>query len=119
MNYDTGFLCPVNDPQGRLREILATISTMRSPRGRFVLTLAGTQTSDRDSISAAGATGQLRRLTPSADAEALILGRTITGGPLPTSPAGVVSPVVLTRPCITRAAMTPAIVDAGTFKSPE
>jgi len=87
-------------------------------RGKFVLCLGGTASSDVPGLSAAGKTPELRRLTPAADAEALMLGRVVSIPELPRSPAGVVAPVVITRACAKLLNWQTSVVDCGTFRSP-
>lgn len=84
----------------------------------FYLCLGSTSISDVDGISAAGSTPEYRRLTPAADAEALVLGHTKTVEKLPVSPLGVVSPVVITRACLQLSNIVPQIVDCGAFVPP-
>lgn len=85
----------------------------------FVLCLGSTATSDIDGISAAGATPEDRRLTPAIDAEALVSGRTFSSKSIPVSPTGIVSPVVITRACLTMLNIVPRIFDCGSFVSPQ
>ncbi|MBS1999804.1 MAG: TIGR00303 family protein [Cyanobacteria bacterium SZAS LIN-2] len=85
----------------------------------FSLALAGTEMSDLDGVSAAGACAESRRLTPRLDAEALLRGRTAGGESLPSSPAGVTSPVVVTRACLSLLQHRLSIFDCGTFSAPE
>jgi uncharacterized protein (TIGR00303 family) len=100
-----------------LREFRAFGTVRAGARGRFVLALAGTQTSDREGISAAGVSAEARRATPAVDAEALVLGHPV-GGPLPVSPAGIVSPVVITRAALRFLECQIVVVDCGTFLRP-
>ncbi len=100
-----------------LEELQRTFS--RSGPAAFVLCNAGTRVSDHEGISAAGADPQARRLTPALDAEALLLGRTLSAKCLPVSPRGIVSPVVITRACLKLLNLDIKIVDCGSFKSPE
>jgi uncharacterized protein (TIGR00303 family) len=85
----------------------------------FLLCLGSTETSDIEGISAAGATPEARRLTPAIDAEALVSGRTFSSGSIPVSPIGIVSPVVITRACLTKLNIAPRIFDCGSFVSPQ
>lgn len=93
---------------------------LRGPtrRGKFVLCLGGTETSDVPGLSAAGKTPELRRLTPAADAECLILGRVVSVPEVPKSPAGVIAPVVITRACSRLLCWDITVVDCGTFQTP-
>ncbi|SRR5579875_113305 len=112
----------VHDAGGKLRQFLAAFATACAgsggSSGRFVLALGSTMTSDMPGISAAGATPRLRRLTPRTDAEALVLGRTADGHELPVSPAGIVSPVVITRAVTVSMSLPVAVVDCGSFEPP-
>lgn len=105
------FIRVVNE-QGRMSELM---QSCKERRAEFFVCLAGTATSDEPGISAAGATPELRRLTPALDAEALILGYTKCAEKLPVSPSGIVSPVVITRACLKLADVVPQIVNCGAF----
>jgi len=97
---------------------LATLSN-RKDSGAFFLCVASSASSDIEGISAAGASPELRRVTPSIDAEALIMGQPCGEADLPVSPTGVVSPVVITRACTKLAGFAITVVDCGTFKQPQ
>jgi uncharacterized protein (TIGR00303 family) len=112
--FDSGFVQVVND---RLR--MESLFTEMSSSRAFYLCLGGTKTSDLVGISAAGATPELRRVTPAADAEALLLGYTKTVEKLPVSPRGIVSPVVITRACLQLADIEPLVINCGAFKAPQ
>ena len=88
----------VNDPTGHAQDILDAIA--RAASFSFSLAIGSTRTSELDGVSAAGATPADRRLTPTYDAEAFYTGRVISGKGLPVSPEGIVSPVVITRACL-------------------
>ncbi len=115
---DTGLLSLVNDPSGRLRRFVERLAVAAKGRGRFVLCLGSTRTSDIEGVSAAGATPAARRLTPAIDAEALVLGRTVSQEKLPVSPAGIVSPVVITRAALGLCGVGALVVDCGSFQPP-
>ena len=85
----------------------------------FALCLGGTETSDIEGISAAGATPQARRLTPAIDAEALVTGKTFSSETIPVSPIGIVSPVVITRACLNKLNISARVFDCGSFVSPQ
>ncbi len=110
-------LAVINSPQGCLEPLLARLAPVNG-RGLFVLSVGGTATSDREGISAAGRTSNDRRLTPCLDAEALMAGVTLSASALPVSPAGIVSPVVLTRAALSFLAIDIEIVDCGSFVPP-
>jgi len=113
------FVYSLNDPGGQLAILLGALkSSCRSRGGRFVLCVGSTETSDVPGISAAGASPELRRLTPSIDAEVLVLGRTVGGQRLPVSPAGIVSPVVITRAALRLLGLPVIVVDCGSFRPP-
>ncbi len=112
--FDSGFLQVANDRQ-RMDNLLSDAGNSCG----FYLCLGGTKTSDLVGISAAGATPGLRRLTPAADAEALLLGYTKTVEKLPVSPSGIVSPVVITRACLQLADIEPQVINCGAFTAPQ
>lgn len=80
---------------------------------RLVLVAGTTETAAIDGISAAGASPALRARTPSADAEIVCYGLPIGGGPVPVSPAGCVTPAVVTRAARTLVGFDVTVVDAG------
>lgn len=103
----------LNDPFGNLERIAKTFS--RDHNACFVLCNAGTKVSEHEGISAAGIDPLARRLTPALDAEALLLGRTISADRLPVSPLGIVSPVVISRACLRLLNMDISVIDCGSF----
>jgi len=111
---DNSFLPIVNDK----RRMVPLLELLQSECA-FYLCLGSTLTSDIEGISAAGSTPQFRRLTPAADAEALVLGHTKALDRLPVSPLGVVSPVVITRACLQLANIAPQVVNCGAFIPPQ
>lgn len=111
------FVRIVNDVDGQIPSLLNYLEGKKG-RGTFVLSIASSESSDVEGISAAGASAELRRLTPTIDAEALVLGKPSGAATLPVSPAGVVSPVVITRACLDLAGLTSSVVDCGAFHSP-
>ncbi|MCC7530426.1 MAG: TIGR00303 family protein [Candidatus Melainabacteria bacterium] len=112
------FFRVVNSGDGEIAWLLDGLKG-RKGKGAFFLCVASSESSDIEGISAAGASPELRRITPSIDAEALVTGRPSGGAALPVSPTGVVSPVVITRACIELAGFGITVVDCGTFKPPE
>lgn len=112
------FVRVVNSCDGEIDRLLGSLKN-RKGKGAFFLCVASSGSSDIEGISAAGASPELRRLTPSIDAEALVSGAPAGGAELPVSPTGVVSPVVITRACIELAGFGITVVDCGTFKPPE
>lgn len=112
------FVRTVNSAGGEIAGLLDALQN-RKGKGAFFLCVASSASSDIEGISAAGASPELRRLTPSIDAEALITGQPAGGAELPVSPTGVVSPVVITRACTELAGFGITVVDCGTFKHPD
>lgn len=112
----TCFIRVLNDPWRTASRVLDSVRESKTPA--FLLSLGATMTSDVDGISAAGITPEARRMTPAVDAEILIMRRTVNGAPIPVSPAGIVSPVVITRACMELVGLTPRILDCGTFVAP-
>lgn len=106
----------INDPDGRLADLLSGFKA--SKNAAFILLTASSKVSEYEGISAAGVNPQARRLTPALDAEALILGATVSAGHLPFSPRGIVSPVVVSRGCLNLLGLEKRVVDCGSFQSP-
>ncbi len=109
------FLQAIHDPHEKLdhlRQILGAGSAA------YYLCLGGTATSDIDGVSMAGATPEMRRLTPSLDADILVAGKARPNESIPVSPLGIVSPVVIVRACLRLLNVRPFVVDCGTFRSP-
>ena len=109
------FVNLLNDPDGGLK---SSLSALYGKRGKFFLCIGSTRTSDIAGISAAGITAEARRLTPCTDAEALIAGRALTADSIPISPAGVASPVVITRACLGLIDLAVEVIDCGAFTPP-
>jgi uncharacterized protein (TIGR00303 family) len=114
ITHNDRFLQIVNDPI----RMISLMDQLSADCG-FYLCIGSTSTSDGEGVSAAGSTAQARRLTPAADAEALVLGYTKTLDHLPVSPLGIVSPVVITRPCLQLANIDPQVIDCGAFVPPQ
>lgn len=102
----------VHTPQPQDRLLLESIKQSR--RATFILALGGTEVSDIAGMSAAGADASAIRHTPARDARAL-MGALRAGETLPVSPAGVTSPVVLTRAALSFCSHSKLIVDCGSF----
>jgi uncharacterized protein (TIGR00303 family) len=109
------FLQTIHDPLSRSVELQDILGR---GNGDYYLCLGGTQTSDIEGISAAGATPQERRLTPSIDGDILVHGRPRDNENVPVSPTGIVSPVVIVRACLDLMQWRSFVVDCGTFRSP-
>ncbi len=119
---DSDVVAVVHDPGGAMSTFAERLAALPGvaggARGCFILALGSTFTSDVPGVSAAGATPALRRLTPRIDAEVLVSGKTVDGSSLPVSPAGIVSPVVITRAALGLMRLPVSIVDCGTFSPP-
>lgn len=113
------FFCIVRDPDGRLNRFLHELRPALAKRGRYALCIGGTETSDIEWISAAGADGLSRRLTPAIDAEALVLGKPKSANSIPVSPRGIVSPVVLSRAMLELLECNMDVFDCGVFSEPK
>lgn len=113
------FIKTMHDPRRRLARVLEHLGTAVKRPGRFALAIGSTETSDIEGISAAGASGPARRATPALDAEALVLGMTVSGTSMPVSPDGIVSPVVASRAMVNLLDCKIEVFDCGTFTSPK
>lgn len=111
------FIRVVNDRDGQLPPLIDFLKNKKGT-GAFLLSIASSESSDVEGISAAGASAELRRLTPTIDAEALVLGKPAGDSRLPVSPTGVVSPVVITRACLELAGLNATVIDCGAFQAP-
>lgn len=109
----------LHNPDNRTDAFLARWQPTLSKRGLFALCVGSTECSDLDGISAAGADGPSRRLTPAVDAEALVLGRTNSAPKIPVSPAGIASPVVLSRAALSVLNCDIEVIDCGAFFAPQ
>ena len=114
--FSTPNIKVLNDPLGRFTSLRDNIS--RAGNGLFLLCTGGTRTSDCEGISAAGASSTDRRLTPALDAEALVLGHTLSAAQLPVSPDGIASPVVISRALVNKLKMQSLVVNSGCFAAP-
>lgn len=103
----------LNDPNKNFESLV--LSFRKDHDACFLLVNAGTKASEHEGISAAGSDPEARRWTPALDAEALVLGKTISAGSLPVSPRGIVSPVVISRACLGLLNMEVKIIDCGSF----
>jgi uncharacterized protein (TIGR00303 family) len=113
------FVKAVHEVDQRLSHLLETWGTaLHEGNGIYALCIGSTSTSDIDGISAAGADGDSRRLTPAIDAEALVLGRPVSAAGIPVSPAGVVSPVVISRAMMDLVRCRINVFDCGAFVPP-
>ncbi len=80
---------------------------------RFLIVVGTTTTAEIDGISAAGRTPEQMRQTPSADAEIISYGTTVTAPVVPVSPSGCPTPAVVTRAVAELGEVDIALVDAG------
>ncbi len=113
------FVQSVWDPDGRLKSFLHDMRVALRMPGKFALCIGSTATSDLEGISAAGADGNARRLTPAIDAEALVLGSPRSADQVPVSPRGIVSPVVLSRAMMSLVDCSIDVFDCGAFYPPQ
>src|SRR5262249_53469870 len=113
-----GYLREINAEDGNLHAFSRRLRQASKRRGAFILCLGSTATSDIDGISAAGSTAAERRMTPIIDAEALVLGQPLSLPFLPTSPTGIVSPVVISRAAFQLSGIDTCVINCGTFKEP-
>lgn len=82
-------------------------------RGVFTCTVANTMTSTIPGVSDAGDTPELTLFTPAADAELLVLGRTVCMKGIPINPGGIPTPATLTQAALNLSGMPYHIIDAG------
>ena len=97
----------------------AWAARLRGRRPLFVCTIAQTDTARIDGISAAGATPELRELTPAADAEALYYGSARCLHGVPANPLGPPGPAIITIAALRLARIPFLVVDAGTRVRPQ
>lgn len=84
----------------------------------FYLVISGTELIKYPGISAAGASPELLAYTAALDAEYLCLGQTLTLSELPRSPAGIISPALISRRCLELLELRPHIINAGAHIKP-
>jgi len=111
------FVRTVHEEHGAAERICKRVSNIKC-RGTFILCIASTETSDVPGVSAAGRTPELRRFTPTADAELLVRGSVKSPVEIPRSPAGVIAPVVITRACAKLLNWDISVVNCGVFCPP-
>lgn len=85
----------------------------------YILCIAGTKTIYHEGISAAGASTDMLPYTAALDAEYLQTGKVTTIDKLPVSPAGIVSPVLVSRACLEISEASSTVIDAGAFIKPK
>jgi uncharacterized protein (TIGR00303 family) len=117
------FLRLINNHNDSLRSTIETLTAAvrgGAGKGMVALAIAGSEVSDLPGLSAAGADGAARRMTPAIDAEAMVLGRPASCRSLPMSPEGVVSPVVAARAMLVGLlGCVVQVFDCGTFTAPK
>src|SRR5688500_18553367 len=101
------------------RRARAFAARLRGRRPLFVCTIAQTDTARIPDISAAGATPELRELTPAADAEALYYGSARCLHGVPANRLGPPGPAIITIATLRLARSPSLVVDAGTRVRPQ
>ncbi len=91
------------------------LSKIWGKRGIFTCTIANTMTSTMPGISDAGDTPDLTLYTPAADAEFLVLGKTVCMKGIPINPGGIPTPATLTKAAL-NLSKTPLIIINGGCK---
>ena len=94
------------------------MSRIWGKRGVFTCTVGNTMTSTIPGISDAGDTPDLTLFTPAADAEMLVLGKTVCMKGIPINPGGIPTPATLTMAALRLSGMPLYIVDGGTKVKP-
>ena len=94
------------------------LSRIWGKRGVFTCTVGNTMTSTIPGISDAGDTPELTLFTPAADAEMLVLGKTVCMKGIPINPGGIPTPATLTMAALQLSNMPLYIVDGGTKIKP-
>ncbi|MCL1979251.1 MAG: TIGR00303 family protein [Methanomassiliicoccaceae archaeon] len=89
------------------------LSRIWGKRGVFTCTVANTLTSTIPGISDAGDTPELTMFTPAADAELLVLGKTVCMKGIPINPGGIPTPATLTKAALEISRMPFFIVNGG------
>ncbi len=89
------------------------LSRIWGKKGVFTCTVANTLTSTLPGISDAGDTPELTMFTPAADAELLVLGRTVCMDGIPINPGGIPTPATLTKAALEISDMPFFIVNGG------
>jgi len=89
------------------------LSRIWGKKGVFTCTVANTMTSTIPGISDAGDTPELTLFTPAADAELLVLGKTVCMKGIPINPGGIPTPATLTKAALEISKMPFFIVNGG------
>ncbi|MCL2711801.1 MAG: TIGR00303 family protein [Methanomassiliicoccaceae archaeon] len=99
----------------KAKEILSRIW---GKKGVFTCTVGNTMTSTIPGVSDAGDTPDLTLFTPAADAEMLVLGKTVCMKGIPINPGGIPTPATLTMAALQLSNMPLYIVNGGTKIKP-
>lgn len=94
------------------------LSRIWGKKGIFTCTVANTLTSTIPGISEAGDTPDLTLFTPAADAELLVLGKTVCMDGIPINPGGIPTPATLTKAALEISDMPLLIINGGCKISP-
>ncbi len=89
------------------------LSRIWGKQGIFTCTVANTLTSTIPGLSDAGDTPELTMFTPAADAELLVLGKTVCMKGIPINPGGIPTPATLTQAALELSKMPYLIVNGG------
>ncbi len=89
------------------------LSKIWGGRGVFTCTVANTLTSAIPGVSDAGDTPELTLFTPAADAELIVLGKTVCMKGIPINPGGIPTPATLTIAALNLSGMQHHIINAG------
>ena len=89
------------------------LSRIWGKKGVFTCTVANTLTSTIPGISDAGDTPDLTMFTPAADAELLVLGKTVCMKGIPINPGGIPTPATLTKAALDLSNIPFLIVNGG------
>jgi len=89
------------------------LSRIWGKKGVFTCTVANTLTSTIPGISDAGDTPDLTMFTPAADAELLVLGKTVCMKGIPINPGGIPTPATLTKAALEISNIPFLIVNGG------
>ena len=94
------------------------LSRIWGKKGVFTCTVGNTMTSTIPGVSDAGDTPELTLFTPAADAEMLVLGKTVCMKGIPINPGGIPTPATLTMAALQLSGMPLYIVNGGTKVRP-
>ena len=95
------------------------IESVRGKKFLFALTISHTETCTIPGITIAGATPELAKYTPAADAEFLRYGKCKSIAEIPATPDGKPTPALITRAALGMAKIPNMIIDAGSAHSPK